>query len=96
MTVFRFSRKRITLDDALVVEVAHRYAIRILDGDREFSIGFENACEPNLDRLIHQSTIQCVNKGKGENLVDAVEQVRLLNAVIKFCDKNKLTYRVVE
>jgi hypothetical protein len=81
-------------DDGTVVEVAHRYALRILYNKCEYGIGFENACEKSIDRLIHKSSMKRISVEGEEVDVSEEERSILLSRVVEYCEKNKLKYRI--
>lgn len=89
----KWRRKKIADDSGMAIEVFHRYAMKINDNGKEFSIGFENACDKNIDRLIHINSIEAIEKTV---VLGDVQKDRVIKAAIFFCEKNNYSYKLVE
>jgi hypothetical protein len=85
---------KVRLDDGTVVEVMHRYALRIKYLGHDYSIGFEIACEDKVDRLIHPNSIERINIEGSTPVVSEEERVTLVSKVVEYCRLNRLTYRI--
>jgi hypothetical protein len=96
MSVFDRLTTRHTFDDGAKASVLHRYALRLEVGDRTIDIGFEQALEPGVDRLIHGGSIQAWDTPAGGLPVAANERAEILARVIHYCEVKGLTYRVVQ
>jgi hypothetical protein len=92
---FSWPKMKMRLDDDTVIEIAHRYALRILHKECEYSIGFENACEKNIARLIHAGSIERFCAEGNNTAVSDEERSIILSKVAKYCQANALSYRVV-
>jgi len=83
-------------DDGDRLALLHRYAIRYCRDDKYVDIGFEQAIEPDIDRLIHESSIS--EWAKSGNIIGKVsdkERDEILDRIMKYCHDKHLTYRVV-
>ena len=58
-------------------------------------IGFEQALEPGVDRLIHEGTIQVWRTPQGDVPVTPAERSAIVERVIEYCKIKEMTYRVV-
>jgi hypothetical protein len=97
MRLFPFRRTKIRLNDGTVVEIAHRYALRIIIEARQYSIGFEDACEPDVDRIIHKNSIERVEGAcQGDFAISDEERSTLILKVVEFCAANRYSYRIEE
>ena len=94
--MFGFIKSRVKFPEG-TVRFGHRYALVVEIGQESFSIGFESALEPGVDRLIHPKTMERVNHDHTtkNNLLPS-EKSAVLSLVLRYCEKNKLTYRIVE
>lgn len=94
--MFGFIKSRIEFPEG-TVRFGHRYALIVEIGQETFSIGFESALEPGIDRLIHPNSMERVNRDhttKSDLLPS--EKSAVMSLVLRYCEKNKLTYRIVE
>jgi hypothetical protein len=81
--------------DGAKMSVLHRYALRYEIGDRVVDFGFEQALEPGVDRLIHESSILKWIGPSGEMIVTSFERVEVVARAEEYCRVKGLTYRVV-
>lgn len=82
--------------DGAKASLLHRYALKIEIGDRAVEIGFEQALEPGIERLIHEGTISVWKTPQGDVPVTAIERATVLAKVVEYCKIKELTYRVVQ
>lgn len=73
----------------------HRFALKLEVGERFVEIGFEQAFEPGVERLIHEGSIRVWKTPQGDVPVSAAERSAILERVIEYCKIKELTYRVV-
>lgn len=91
----RFTTRHRFPDGGEIV-LLHRYALRYIANDgREFSIGFEQALEPGVDRLIHPASIEAVGPAHSVQISEQ-ERTELLARVLDYCSAKRFTYRVVD
>jgi hypothetical protein len=76
------------------MSVLHRYALQFALGERSINIGFEQAFEPGVDRLIHEESIVQWNEPIGE-AVTPEERIATLGRVEQYCAAKGLSYRIV-
>lgn len=77
------------------VSLLHRFALKLEAGERFVEIGFEQAFEPGVERLIHEGSIQVWKTPQGDVPVSSAERSVILERVIEYCKIKELTYRVV-
>lgn len=77
------------------VSLLHRFALKLEIGERFVEVGFEQAFEPGVERLIHEGSIQVWKTLQGDVPVTAAERSAILERVIQYCKIKELTYRVV-
>jgi hypothetical protein len=77
------------------MRVLHRYALRFERKDWVIDIGFEQALEPGVDRLIHEKSIELWRSALGQRPVTADEKAELLSLVKEYCEAKRIRYRVV-
>lgn len=82
--------------DGAKISLAHRYALFFEAGDRSVTIGFEQALEPGIGRLIHRQTIRTWQTPSGDILVTEVERDEIIECIKQYCDIKGFTYRVVD
>ena len=58
-------------------------------------LGFEQALEPGVDRLIHEGSIRIWNGPRGDTHVTSAERSEILARVEEYCRVKGLTYRVI-
>ena len=81
--------------DGSTLSFLHKYALRYQAGDRSAAVGFEQAFEPGVDRLIHESSILTWMGPRGDMAVTPAERADILAKVEEYCRVKALTYRVV-
>lgn len=81
--------------DGAKMTVLHRYALRFEIGDRVVDFGFEQALEPDIDRLIHERSILKWIDPSGEMIVTPVERQAVVARAEEYCRIKGLKYRVV-
>lgn len=77
------------------ISLLHRSALKLAAGERFVEIGFEQACEPGIARLIHEDSILAWKTPQGDVSVTTAEKAIILELVIEYCKIKKLTYRVL-
>src|SRR5256885_1269305 len=83
--------------DGAMMSVLHKYSLRYDLGERHVEIGFEQASEPGIDRLIHEGTIvEWVASNGAVATVSAPERSEILARVAEYCRLKGLAYRVVK
>jgi hypothetical protein len=95
MSLFGPLTTRHVFDDGAKMSVLHRYALRLEVSGRSVDIGFEQALEPGVDRLIHEESILVWNGSEGELAVTPAEREAILEKVEEYCKAKRLTYRVI-
>jgi hypothetical protein len=85
-----------TFPDGAKASLLHRFALKLEVGERIVEIGFEQAFEPGVERLIHQGSIQVWKTPQGDVAATAAEKAAILERVIEYCKIKELTYRVVD
>ena len=73
----------------------HRFALKLEVGERFVEVGFEQAFEPGVERLIHEGSIRVWKTQQGDLSVSSAERSAILERVIEYCKIKELTYRVV-
>ena len=84
-----------TFPDGARVSLLHKYALRYESGGRSVEVGFEQALEPAVDRLIHENSIVSWVGPAGETSVTIAERTQILARLEEYCRAKGLTYRVV-
>ncbi len=74
--------------------VLHRYALRFEIDGRSIDIGFEQALEPGVDRLIHEDSILLWNASGKETNVTSTERAAILARVEQYCAVKGFAYRI--
>jgi hypothetical protein len=77
------------------VSLLHRFALKLEVGGRFVEVGFEQAFEPGVERLIHEDSIRVWKTPQGDVPVTAAERAVILARVIEYCKLKELTYRVI-
>lgn len=90
----RFTTKHRFADGA-TMSVLHRYALRFERDGWSIDIGFEQALEPGVNRLVHESSIAEWNGTDGRKPVTSQERADVLARVKEYCLAKSMTYRVV-
>jgi hypothetical protein len=73
-----------------------RMALRYVAADgRTLTIGFEQALEPEVDRLVHPQSIERVGVDEATPISDE-ERTELLARVAEYCRAKRLRYRLTE
>ena len=80
--------------DGATLRELHRYALRFELGNRSVDIGFEQALEHGVDRLIHEESVVQWNGSNGE-AVTPEERAAIIDRVRQYCAVKGLTYRIV-
>ena len=81
-------------DGSSLTEI-HQYCIRYVDADGRFvDIGFEAAVEPEVDNLIHESTIERWSLPQGQ-LISPADRARIMTRLVEYCESHSLRFRVV-
>jgi hypothetical protein len=77
------------------VSILHRFALKIEVGSRFVEVGFEQALEPGVERLIHEESIKTWKTPEGDVPVAASERKYIIARVQEYCEAKGLRYRVV-
>ena len=72
----------------------HRFALKLVIGERFVEIGFEQAFELGVERLIHEDSIRVWKTPQGDVPVSPAERSVILERVIEYCKIKELTCRV--
>lgn len=87
-TCYRFS-------DGCRATLLHRYAIRLEQNSWHVDIGFEQALETNIDRIIHaESIFEWSDNHGNKKTVSDEEKNDILRKLFEYCDAKALSYRV--
>jgi hypothetical protein len=73
----------------------HRSAMKLEVGARFVEVGFEQAFEPGIERLIHEDSIQAWRTAQGDVPVTPAERAYILDRVVEYCKIKNLSYRIV-
>jgi hypothetical protein len=84
-----------TFPDGTRISVIHRYALRYQVGERSVDIGFEQALEHGIDRLIHEASISTWSGPGGESAVTGAERAEISAKVKEYCRAKGLTFQVI-
>jgi hypothetical protein len=84
-----------TFPDGAKVSLLHRFALKLKVGDRVVEVGFEQAFEPGVERLIHEGSIMVWKTPQGDVPITPAERSVILERLIEYCKIKELTYRVV-
>jgi hypothetical protein len=84
-----------TFVNGVKVSLLHRFALKLEIGQRFVEVGFEQAFEPGVERLIHEGSIRVWKTRQGDVPVTAAERSAILERVVEYCKIKELTYRVV-
>ncbi|MGH8522761.1 MAG: Imm74 family immunity protein [Gammaproteobacteria bacterium] len=81
-------------DGSTLAEV-HQYCIRYTDpAGRSVEIGFEMAAQPDVDYIIHRSTIDQWN-GPHKGPISDQDRERILQRLVEYCEARNLHFRIV-
>jgi len=90
----RFSTRH-RFNDGSMLRTLHRYALRYEINGRKLDIGFEQALEPQIDRLIHLNTISHWNPPDDQCMLTDDEKRDVLKKISEYCKGKALTYKLV-
>lgn len=86
---------RQSFNDGSSLWVLHRYALRYELNGRILDIGFEQALEPSIDRLIHVNTILHWNVPNDQIMLTDEEKRDVVEKILEYCNVRALTYKLV-
>lgn len=90
----RFTTRK-NFEDGSVLKELHRYALRYESKERSIDIGFEQALEPDVDRLVHLETIHRWNSPHDQQPLTSDERKDILSKIKAYCEEKRLTYRLI-
>jgi hypothetical protein len=91
----RFTTRKRFPDGSIIMEV-HRYAIRYVIGDRSVDVGFEQAFEPGVDRLIHLGAVRHWNAPHDREVMAVADQNDLVQKLQSYCRDKRLRCRFTD
>lgn len=95
MTIWDRITTKHSFADGVKISLLHRYALQLEKDGRAIEVGFEQARQPGIDRLIHRESI-LVWKTKGpEEPVTLDERSEIVARIEEYCRLKGLTFRVV-
>lgn len=90
----KFSARQ-SFDDGSNLFVLHRYALRYAMDGHTLDIGFEQALEPGIDRLIHVNTITHWSAPNEQVMLTDDEKRDVVEKIQEYCNVRALSYRLV-